>query len=95
MFQNLIKLLVSLSKCNILNIKVIFWYFKQKYVSYNIKREAIQKEQQLKLKTLIFSNVITVKQFTDKNRSAKMCPNTIVDEPQWKILITVLSIKHD
>ena len=32
MFQNLLKLLVPLSKYNILKIKVIFWYFKRKYV---------------------------------------------------------------
>ena len=34
MFQNLLKLLVPLSKYNILKIKVIFWYFKRKYVIY-------------------------------------------------------------
>ena len=33
MFQNLLKLLVPLSKYNILKIKVIFWYFKRKYVN--------------------------------------------------------------
>ena len=32
MFQSLLKLLVPLSKYNILKIKVIFWYFKRKYV---------------------------------------------------------------
>ena len=35
MFQNLLKLLVPLSKYNILKIKVIFWYFKRKYVIIN------------------------------------------------------------
>ena len=33
MFQNLLKLLVSLSKYDILKIKVIFLYFKRKYVT--------------------------------------------------------------
>ena len=33
MFQNLLKLLVPLSKYNILKIKVIFLYFKRKYVA--------------------------------------------------------------
>ena len=32
MFQNLLKLMVPLSKYNVLKIKVIFWYFKQEYV---------------------------------------------------------------
>ena len=32
MFQNLLKLIVPLSKYNVLKIKVIFWYFKQEYV---------------------------------------------------------------
>ena len=35
MFQNLLKLMVPLSKYNVLKIKVIFWYFKQEYVTYN------------------------------------------------------------
>ena len=36
MLQNLLKLLVPLSKYNILKIKVIFWYFKRKYVFWYI-----------------------------------------------------------
>ena len=32
MFQNLLKLMVPLSKYNVLKIKVIFLYFKQEYV---------------------------------------------------------------
>ena len=32
MFQNLLTLIVPLSKYNVLKIKVIFWYFKQEYV---------------------------------------------------------------
>ena len=42
MFQNLVKVLVPLSKYNILKIKVIFWYFKRKYV-YNILESEIIK----------------------------------------------------
>ena len=33
MFQNLLKLMVPLSKYNVLKIKVIFCYFKQEYVT--------------------------------------------------------------
>ena len=32
MFRNLLKLMVPLSKYNVLKIKVIYWYFKQEYV---------------------------------------------------------------
>ena len=32
MFQNILKLMVPLSKYNVLKIKVIFLYFKQEYV---------------------------------------------------------------
>ena len=41
MFQNLLKLLVPLSKYNILKIKVIFWYFKRKYVRTHLIKKAI------------------------------------------------------
>ena len=33
MFQNLLKLMVPLSKYNVLKINVIYWYFKQEYVT--------------------------------------------------------------
>ena len=36
MFQTLLKLMVPLSKYNIFKIKVMFWYFKRKYVMYDL-----------------------------------------------------------
>ena len=38
MFQNILKLMVPLSKYNISKIKVILWYFKQEYVSSQFSR---------------------------------------------------------
>ena len=56
MFQNLLKLLVLLSKYNIFKIKVIFWYFKQKYV-YSI----------YSILALIFFNDVIVKNVNDRD----------------------------
>ena len=49
MFQNLLKLLVPLSNYTILKIKVIFWYFKRKYVFSDSKSNDCDMLRQMRL----------------------------------------------
>ena len=61
MFQNLLKLMVPLSKYNVLKIKVIFWYFKQEYVHRRIAPAMYQSvkeelEKMIKAKVIVPSS---------------------------------------